>query len=131
MLICVATRRHAYCSSTNQCLQILTPEKKNDSHFKTRSLSGTSNKRSVSLASELRSFVVLRPSPEQSFAVRGSLQYNPCDFRTTSGDFIPGEFYVRYLKERLIVLHYTTLHYTTLRCTALRCTALHCTISFF
>ena len=28
MLICVATRRHAYCSSTNQCLQILTPGKK-------------------------------------------------------------------------------------------------------
>ena len=27
MLICVATRRHAYCSSTNQCLQILTTEK--------------------------------------------------------------------------------------------------------
>ena len=28
VLICVATLRHAYCSSTNQCLQILTPEKK-------------------------------------------------------------------------------------------------------
>ena len=42
--ICVATRRHTYCSSTNQCLQTLTTEKKTDSHFKTRSLSGTSNK---------------------------------------------------------------------------------------
>ena len=45
VLICVATRRHTYCSSTNQCLKTLTTEKKNrDSHFKTRSLSGTSNK---------------------------------------------------------------------------------------
>ena len=43
VLICVATQRHTYCSSTNQCLQTLTTEKKKDSHFKTRSLSGTSN----------------------------------------------------------------------------------------
>ena len=50
MLICVATRRHAYCSSANQCLQILTPEKKTKNlHFKTRSLSGTSNNREAAL----------------------------------------------------------------------------------
>ena len=28
VLICIATRRHMYCSSTNQCLQTLTTEKK-------------------------------------------------------------------------------------------------------
>ena len=28
VLICVATRRHTYCSSTNQCLQTLTTEQK-------------------------------------------------------------------------------------------------------
>ena len=50
-------RRHAYCPSANQCLQISTTGKKNSLHFNTHCLSDTSNDRMLSCAKYWSVFV--------------------------------------------------------------------------